>query len=65
MYYYKRGEWEYFDLEKDPEELDNGYGDPANAERIAFLKKRLAELRAELGDDDRYKDAMEYGPIGN
>ena len=64
MYYYKRGEWEYFDLEKDPEELHNGYGDSRYAARIAALKKRLAELREELGDDDRYKDAAEYGPIG-
>ena len=64
MYYYKRGEWEYFDLEKDPEELHNGYGDSHYAARIAALKKRLAELREELGDDDRYKDAAEYGPIG-
>lgn len=65
MYYYKRDEWEYFNLEKDPEELDNGYSNPANAERVAALKKRLEELRTELGDNDQYKDAKEYGPIGN
>jgi arylsulfatase A-like enzyme len=65
MFYYKRGEWEYFDLVKDPEELENGYSNPAYEERIAFLKTRLGELRAELGDDDRYKDAKEYGPLGD
>jgi len=64
MFYYKRGEWEYFDLEKDPEELRNAYSDPACAARIAELKARLAELRAELGDDDRYCDVPEYGPVG-
>ena len=64
MFYYKRGEWEYFDLVKDPEELTNGYSDPAYAGRIAVLKARLEELRKELGDNDRYKDAKEYGPIG-
>ena len=64
MFYYKRGEWEYFDLVKDPEELENGYSNPIYADRIAALKKRLGELRAELGDDDRYKDAREYGPVG-
>ena len=64
MFYYKRGEWEYFDLVKDPEELTNGYSDPAYAGRIAVLKVRLEELRKELGDNDRYKDAKEYGPIG-
>ena len=64
MFYYKRGEWEYFDLERDPEELHNGYGDARYAARIAALKKRLAELKSELGDNDQYKDAAEYGPIG-
>ena len=64
IFYYKRGEWEYFDLEKDPEEWRNEYGNPLYAGRIEALKKRLEELRAELGDDDRYKDAQEYGPVG-
>ena len=64
VFYYKRGEWEYFDLEKDPEEWRNEYGNPLYAGRIDALKKRLEELRAELGDDDRYKDAQEYGPVG-
>ena len=64
IFYYKRGEWEYFDLEKDPEEWRNEYGNPLYAGRIEALKKRLQELRAELGDDDRYKDAQEYGPVG-
>ncbi|MBQ7234532.1 MAG: DUF4976 domain-containing protein, partial [Kiritimatiellae bacterium] len=64
VFYYKRGEWEYFDLEKDPEEWRNEYGNPLYAGRIEALKKRLEELRAELGDDDRYKDAQEYGPVG-
>ena len=60
VYYYKRGEWEYFDMEKDPEELVNGYGDPANAERVAALKAILAELRAKYQDEDQYKDCKEY-----
>ena len=59
-YYYKRGEWEYFDCEKDPEELHNGYNNPEYQERIAELKQRLEELRKELGDEDQYKDAHEY-----
>ena len=63
VYYYNRDEWEYFDLKKDPDELVNAYGDNACQGRIAQLKKRLAELREELGDHDQYKDVSEYGPV--
>ena len=59
-YYYKRNEWEYFDIVKDPEELHNAYSDPACQERIAFLKRRLEELRRELGDEDQFQNAHEY-----
>ena len=44
------------------EELDNAYSNPAYAGRIAALKVRLDELRRELGDTDRYRNAKEYGP---
>ena len=60
MYYYKRDEWEYFDLVADPEEYRNEYANPVYAERIAALKSRLYELKAELGDTDQFKDAHEY-----
>ena len=58
--YYKRGEWEYFDTAKDPEELDNRYSDPSCAARVAELKKVMAERREALGDDDSYSDVGEY-----
>lgn len=58
--YYKRGEWEYFDTAKDPEELHNRYADPAAAGRVEALKKVLAERKAALGDDDAYSDVGEY-----
>ena len=60
VYYYKRDEWEYFNIEKDPEELVNGYGDPANADRVAALKQLLSDLRAKYQDEDQYKDCKEY-----
>ncbi|AXK37369.1 DUF4976 domain-containing protein [Streptomyces armeniacus] len=43
-------EWELFDLVRDPEELHNRYDDPAYAEVVRELRKRLAELRREYGD---------------
>ena len=42
--------------------LTNAYSKPAYAGRIAALKVRLDELRRELGDTDRYRNAKEYGP---
>ena len=58
--YYRRGEWEYFDTVKDPEELSNRYADPSCAGRIAELKKVIAERRKALEDDDSYNDVGEY-----
>lgn len=60
VYYYKRDEWEYFDLAADPEEYRNGYGEARYAGRIAELKRHLAALREKYGDDDRYSDCGEY-----
>jgi arylsulfatase A-like enzyme len=38
-------EWEFFDLVKDPAEMNNAYGSPDAAEKIRELKKELASLR--------------------
>lgn len=37
--------WELFDLETDPEEMNNLYGQPAYAEMITEMKGRLEDLR--------------------
>ncbi|MFC2111644.1 sulfatase [Bacteroidota bacterium] len=47
--------WEFYDLEKDPFEMDNRYGDPAYAQVISDLKEQLKELRKDLKEeDDKY-----------
>ncbi len=45
IHFYGLDEWEFYDLEKDPEELQNAYSDPANAEMIGTLKMELERLR--------------------
>lgn len=40
-------EWEFYDLETDPDETENRYGDPAYQGELARLKKRLAQLQEE------------------
>jgi hypothetical protein len=43
-------EYEVYDLDKDPEEKVNLYGQPGYEEITASLRKRLQELRKEAGD---------------
>ena len=45
--------WEFYDLQKDPREMKNRYGDPAYAKVIAGLKLRLRSVREELGESDK------------
>ena len=49
----KEPEWELFDLEKDPMEMNSVYGDPAYADVTAELKAEMHRLQAEV-DDERY-----------
>jgi len=44
--------WEFYDLEKDPHEMHNRYGDAAYAETIAMLKDELKATRQRLGETD-------------
>jgi len=48
-------EWELFDLEKDPAELNNVIDDPAYAGVARELKDELHRLQAEVGDE-RYPE---------
>ena len=56
---YSTGEKEYYDLAADPDELENGAADPANAERVAGLANRLDALKACAGSNCR---GPESGP---
>src|SRR5688500_16930818 len=54
IYYYEPEpgpqEWELFDLQEDPKELRNVYGNPAYAEVTRELKTELRRLRQQVGD---------------
>jgi arylsulfatase A-like enzyme len=58
IHFWKIDQWELYDLVKDPAELHNVYSDPAYAGTVATLKKELARLKAELGDQDQFADAL-------
>lgn len=44
VHFYNTGDWELFDLRKDPEQLHSVYGDPDYAEVQKRLKEELKEL---------------------
>lgn len=55
IYFYQIDEWELYDLETDPDELNSVYEDPAYADIVTELNAELTRLRAELAvpDDTR------------
>ncbi|MBN1996182.1 sulfatase [candidate division KSB1 bacterium] len=59
-FYYDIDEWELYDMEKDPHEMKNVYGDPEYQEIVNNLLVRLEELRRQYGDiDDVAKRVLE------
>ncbi|MCX6883118.1 MAG: DUF4976 domain-containing protein [Verrucomicrobia bacterium] len=58
IYYWKKDQWELFDLQADPHELRNLYNDPQQKPTIEKLKVELARLRKELNDEDKFADQL-------
>jgi arylsulfatase A-like enzyme len=54
IYFWKKDQWEMFDLVKDPDELHNLYSDPTQKEVVARLKTELYRLKKEFKDDDQF-----------
>jgi arylsulfatase A-like enzyme len=50
IHYYELGEWELFDLERDPHELTSAHGDPFYRETVQELNRILEELQAKYED---------------
>lgn len=51
-FYYDIDEWELYDLQEDPHEMNNLYGKEGYDEITADLKTRLEELRNQYGDSE-------------
>ncbi|WBL24965.1 sulfatase family protein [Zunongwangia sp. HGR-M22] len=70
-FYYDMDVWELYDLEKDPNEMQNVYGDPAYDEVKKELHKRLEALRDKYDDNDslnqkyieEYKEKVKENPL--
>jgi len=51
-FYYDIDEWELYDLEKDPDEMQSVYDNPEYADVQKEMHQKLDELRAHYGDSD-------------
>ena len=51
IHFYTIDEWERFDLEKDPQEMNSIYAEESSKQSVEELKKGLEELRKEYKDD--------------
>ena len=51
MKFYQFDEWEFYDLQNDPDELTNLYNNPDYADEIAKMKQELKRLRTQYDDD--------------
>ncbi len=56
IYFWKKDQWECYDLTADPLELHNIYQDPKAQKTVALLKRELYRLKKELKDDDQFAD---------
>jgi arylsulfatase A-like enzyme len=54
IYFWKKDQWELFDLAADPYELHNLYGEPGHEELTARLKAELLRLKQAVRDDDQF-----------
>ena len=54
--FYEFGEWEFYDLKTDPDELKNLYGNPEKKELIDDVRKQLLKLQKGYGDDTVLKE---------
>ena len=62
IYFWKKNQWECYDLGNDPFELNNIYGNPAYSRIVDSLKRELFRQKKAVDDDDRF--ALEQPPPG-
>jgi len=59
MHFYEFGEWEFYDLQQDPDELTNEYANEQYQDTIQQLKSRLTKLQRQYKDDSDMSEMPE------
>ena len=63
IHFWKTGQWEMYDLTKDPNELTNLYADPTQQETVKKLKGEMYRLKRELKDEDQFAKEQPKGSV--
>ena len=58
IYFWKKDQWECYDLVADPQEMRNIYSDLKAQKIVASLKRELYRLKKELKDDDQFAESQ-------
>jgi arylsulfatase A-like enzyme len=58
IYFWKKDQWECYDLVADPREMHNLYDDPKAQATVAALKRELWRLKKALADEDRFANEL-------
>jgi arylsulfatase A-like enzyme len=58
IFFWKKDQWECYDLVADPQEMHNIYNDPKAQPIVAKLKQELWRLKKELKDEDQFADKL-------
>ncbi|MEI6808141.1 MAG: sulfatase/phosphatase domain-containing protein [bacterium] len=61
IYFWKKDQWEMYDLVNDPAEMKNIYNDLSQKERVEELQTELYRLKNELNDHDQFADSPGTG----
>jgi arylsulfatase A-like enzyme len=58
IHFWRKNQWEFYNLKDDPDEMHNLYTEPGAQPVIAQLKDQLTRLQRDLGDTDQFSDRL-------
>ncbi len=64
IFFNKLKQWELYDLQQDPREMNNVYSNPAYVKTVEQLKRELQRLKKELKDEDQFQDNLPKDDVG-